>query len=161
MPTHKEVYESHAAEYEALVSREDHQGNLLGAIQEIVAPDGLDVLDLGAGTGRLAALLAPQARSVLAFDLSPHMLETTREKLRRLSPGRLWLAAAADHRHLPLKSGVADLVVSGWSVSYVATWNPDDWHEQADAWMREAHRVLRPGGYTILFEFVGNRKRSA
>ena len=42
--------------------------------------------------------------------------------------------------------------ISGWSVSYVATWNPDDWHEQADAWMHEAQHVLRPGGYTILFK---------
>ncbi len=29
MPSEKEVYTSHAIEYEALVSREDYQGNIL------------------------------------------------------------------------------------------------------------------------------------
>lgn len=155
MPTHKEIYESHAAEYEALVSREDFQGNILQAIQEIAAPQGLDILDLGAGTGRLAALLAPFARRVLAFDLSAHMLRTAREKLRTLSPQAGWLVAAADHRYLPLTGAVADLVVSGWSVSYVATWYPDTWRAEAEAWLSEAQRVMRPAGTIILFESLG------
>jgi ubiquinone/menaquinone biosynthesis C-methylase UbiE len=160
LPTHKEVYEAHAAEYEALVSREDHQGNIVKAVRDVVAPDGLDVLDLGAGTGRLAGLLAPVARSVLAFDLSDHMLRTARANLSRLSPGNRWLAAVADHRRLPVRDDAADLVVSGWSVSYVATWDPDDWREQTDAWMGEAKRVLRPGGNIILFESLGTGNES-
>jgi ubiquinone/menaquinone biosynthesis C-methylase UbiE len=160
LPTHKEVYESYATEYEALVSQEDYQGNILQAVREIVSPDGLDVLDLGAGTGRLAVLLAPMARRVMAFDLSDHMLRTARDKLRRLSPAGLWLGAAADHRFLPLRAGVADLIVSGWSVSYVVTWYPESWDSQADAWMDEAKRVLRPGGNIILFESLGTGNES-
>ncbi|HEX2698216.1 MAG TPA: hypothetical protein VHM28_10950, partial [Anaerolineales bacterium] len=70
MPTQEEIYLNHAVEYEALVSREDYQGNILKAIREIANLDKLDVLDLGAGTGRLACLLAPYARMMLAFDLS-------------------------------------------------------------------------------------------
>ena len=155
MPTHKEVYESHAAEYEALVAREDYQGNILKAVREIAPPEGLDVLDLGAGTGRLAALLAPLARRVMAFDLSDHMLRTARDKLRRLRPRSAWLAAAADHRYLPLRAAVADVVVSGWSVSYVVTWYPESWRREADAWRLEAQRVLRSGGTIVLFESLG------
>ena len=154
MPTEKEVYARHAAEYEALVSREDHQGNILKAIREIVPPEGLDVIDLGAGTGRLACLLAPFVRSMLAFDLSPHMLGIARDKMRRIHPG-LWLTAACDHRQIPLTSRAADLIVSGWSVSYVTVWNPLQWREAADAWLAEARRVLCPGGSIILFESLG------
>jgi ubiquinone/menaquinone biosynthesis C-methylase UbiE len=160
VPTHKEIYESHAAEYEALISREDHTGNILKSIQNIVPIDGLDVLDLGAGTGRLAALLAPGARSVLAFDLSRHMLDKARDKLLALGTGARRLAVAADHRHLPLPSGAADLIVSGWSVSYVANWYPDTWRRELEAWLGEAHRVLRQGAHIILLESLGTGNES-
>ncbi len=154
MPSEKEVYAGHAAEYEALVSREDYQGNILKVIQDIVRLRGMHVLDLGAGTGRLACLLQPYAGRVFAFDLSPHMLRTAREKLA-VSGARNWLAAAADHRRLPLRSGEADLIVSGWSVSYVTVWAPENWRGEAGAWLKEARRVLRKGGYIILFESLG------
>ncbi len=154
MPTEKEVYANHAVEYEALVSCEDYQGNILKAIQEITPLDGLDVLDLGAGTGRLACLLAPIVRTMLAFDLSPHMLGIACDKMRRIKSD-CWLAAACDHRLLPLTVRAADLIVSGWSVSYLTVWNPPRWREEADAWLTEARRVLRPGGYIILFESLG------
>jgi len=154
LPTHKEVYSAHASEYEALVSREDYEGNIPKSLQEIEALAGLDVLDLGAGTGRLAGLLAPHVRSILAFDLSPHMLRVARDKLR-LSGLGMWMAAAADHRHLPLQSSTADLIVSGWSVSYVAVWHPQSWLREAEVWLEEARRVLRPNAQVVLFESLG------
>jgi len=159
MPTQEEIYQSHAIEYEALVSREDYQGNLLKAIREIVTLGGLDVLDLGAGTGRLAYLLEPYVRTMLAFDLSPHMLTIARDKMRRIKPDR-WLASASDYRFLPLTARAADLIVSGWSVSYVTVWNPLRWREEADAWLAESRRVLRPGGWVILFESLGTGNES-
>jgi ubiquinone/menaquinone biosynthesis C-methylase UbiE len=149
-----EVYSAHASEYEELVSREDYEGNVLKSLQEIESLAGLDVLDLGAGTGRLAGLLAPRVRSMLAFDLSPHMLQIARDKLR-LSGLGMWMAAAADHRHLPLRSRTADLIVSGWSVSYVAIWHPENWRAEAEAWLQEARRLLRPNGQVVLFESLG------
>lgn len=159
MPTEKEVYANHAVEYEALVSREDYQGKILKAIQEIVSLEGLDVLDLGAGTGRLACLLAPFVQTMLAFDLSLHMLGIARDKMRRFTR-RNWLTAACDHRLLPLTARAADLIVSGWSVSYVTVWNPLRWREEADAWLAEARRVLCPGGFIILFESLGTGNES-
>jgi len=172
MPTEKEVYANHAVEYEALVSREDYQGNILKAIEEMILLDGLDVLDLGAGTGRLACLLAPSVRTMLAFDLSPHMLGIARDKMLAVSSRRFtrdastrsarrnWLAAASDHRFLPLTARAADLIVSGWSVSYVTVWSPLRWREEADDWLAEARRVLRPGGFIILFESLGTGNES-
>ena len=82
MPSEKEVYEKYEIEYEALVSHEDFQGNILKSAKEIVALEGLDVLDLGSGTGRLACLLAPYVQTIAAFDLSLHMLGITLDKLK-------------------------------------------------------------------------------
>jgi len=160
LPTHEEIYEQHALKYEALVSHEDHQGNILRAIREIAMPEGLDIVDLGAGTGRLATLLMPTASSVLAFDLSPQMLGVARTKLTSVSGSGRWLAAAADHRHLPIPSRCTDLLVSGWSVSYVATWFPKSWRHELETWLTEAGRVLRPQGRIVLFESLGTGNES-
>lgn len=153
MPSEAEIYSQHAAEYEALVSREDHEGNILKAIREIAPLDGSNVVDLGAGTGRLACLVAPHVQHVTALDLSVPMLGIARDKLR--SGAGEWLVAAADHRGVPLASGSADLIVSGWSVSYVTVWYPDRWRAEAEAWLQEAQRVLHQPGTIILFESLG------
>ena len=47
----------------------------------ILPLDGIDVVELGAGTGRLTCLLAPLVQSIQAFDISPHMLEVASTKL--------------------------------------------------------------------------------
>lgn len=153
MPTESEVYNGHAREYEELVSHEDYHGNILEAIRSIAPLSNADVVDLGAGTGRLACLLQPLVHRVIACDLSPHMLQIARDKLRS-GPGE-WVVAAADHRRLPLPVHSADLIVSGWSVSYLTVWYPDDWSAQADAWLEEARRVLRKGGHIVLLESLG------
>ena len=154
MPTHSEIYASHAAEYEQLVSREDYQGNILRALQRLIALDGSDVVDVGSGTGRLACLLAPYVKSIVAIDASTHMLQLAAAKLSSFSRDR-WLVAAGDHRRLPLRAESADLVVSGWSVSYVALWNAGAWREAAQQWFDEVRRVLRRSGCVVLFESLG------
>lgn len=150
----RKIYQSDADRYEALVSREDYQGNIFRAINEIINIDGLDVLDLGAGTGRLTLLLAPRVKSICAFDSSAEMLRVCRERLlaSRLSN---WQVDVADHRQLPVADHSADLVVSGWSVAYLAVWNPDTWREELGKWMDEMKRVLKPNGHVILLESLG------
>jgi ubiquinone/menaquinone biosynthesis C-methylase UbiE len=154
MPSQKQIYLTEAGQYESLISREDYQANIPRALDEIVKVDGLDVLDLGAGTGRLANMLAPRVKSMRAFDLSAHMLEVVRDKLRK-SGLKNGLAAVADHRALPLASHSADLMVSGWSVSYLAVWNPASWRDELEKWLGEMKRVLRPSSFIVLFESLG------
>ncbi len=162
MPDNKTVYSHYADQYEALVAREDYQGNILRTLERIV-PDLAHriVLDLGAGTGRLTCLLAPRVTRVRAFDESREMLRVCRDKL---SASRLdnWSVDVADHRRLPVADHSADLVVSGWSVSYLAVWESDTstslsagWRERLEEWLGEMKRVLRPASFIVLFETLG------
>jgi len=155
----RKIYQTDADRYEALISREDYQGNIMKALEEIVNPDGLDVLDLGAGTGRLTLMLALRAKSIRAFDASDEMLRVCRERLA--ASGQLnWQVDVADHRQLPVKDGCADLVVSGWSVAYLYVWNPDTWQAELEKWLGEMKRILRRGSYIVLFESLGTGNES-
>jgi SAM-dependent methyltransferase len=66
----------------------------------------------------------------------------------------------ADHRQIPIPNYSADLVVSGWSVSYLAVWNPDSWRFELEKWLGEMKRVLRPGSFIVLFESLGTGNES-
>ena len=159
MPTQEEIYKTEGDKYEALIAREDHPGNILQALSEIKPLGNCEVIDTGAGTGRLVRLLAPHVSQIRAFDISEEMLRVCRAKLAQ-SGLTNWQVEVADHRHLPVDDHSADLVVSGWSVSYLATWNPDSWRSELEKWMGEMNRVLRPGGSVILFESLGTGNES-
>lgn len=155
----RKIYQSDAERYEALISREDHLGNIPRAVDEIINVEGLDVVDLGAGTGRLTLMLAPRARSISSFDISDHMLEVTRARLKALGLNN-WRVEVADHRSVPLADDSVDLVVSGWSVSYLAVWNPDSWRAELEKWLGEIKRILRQSGHIVLFESLGTGNES-
>jgi len=155
----RKIYQSEGERYEALVSREDYQGNIPRAIDEVIKVDGLDVLDLGAGTGRLTLILTSRAKSIHAFDVSAEMLRVCRERLIASGLSN-WQMDVADHRNLPIEDHSVDLVVSGWSVSYLAVWNPEQPNQELDKWLIEMRRVLRKDGMIILFESLGTGNES-
>ena len=53
MPDYDEIYIRQAEQYELLTSYEDCQGKLLQALSQIRSFEGLDIVEFGAGTGRL------------------------------------------------------------------------------------------------------------
>lgn len=154
MPSEALVYQQHAEEYERLIAREDYQGNILQTLERMCALKDLDVIDLGAGTGRLARLLAPCVRSIKAYDASAHMLEMARAALQGMGLAN-WQVGVADHRQVPEPDACVDLVVSGWSFCYLAVWGGEQWREQLEAGYREVRRLLRPGGMFFLLETLG------
>ena len=154
MVDHKQAYQQEGDRYQRLIAREDYQGNLLPAIRELIPYEGLDVVDLGSGTGRLAGLLGPAAGRVYAFDSSPHMLGVATKLLAEF-PSEHWLAAAADHRAIPLPHNSADLLLSGWSFCYLVVWEGKNWQLALSEGLREIKRVLREGGSVILIETLG------
>ena len=155
----RKIYQTDADRYEALVSREDYQGNIMKTLEEIISPDGLDILDLGAGTGRLTMMLAPRAKSIRAFDTSAEMLRVCRERL--LASGLSnWDVDVAAHRQLPVEGLSVDLVVSGWSVAYLYVWHPETWQDELEKWLGEMKRILRRNSFIVLFESLGTGNES-
>lgn len=152
MPDHENIYSKQAQLYERLICR---QPSLLPAIRTVLPVEGLHMVDAGAGTGRLSAVLAPYAETLAAFDRYEPMLHLTEAKLAALLPPDRFLCAVADHRQLPLPDAGADLVTAGWSVCYLASCNHPDWSRSLEETLAEFRRILRPGGTIILFETMG------
>lgn len=96
-------------------------------------PLGGLVLDLGSGTGSIAAGLVARGARAIALDVSHAML--------RRAPVRWRLAATAEA--LPIADARVDAVTAG------QCWH---WFERERA-AREAYRVLRPGGSVVIAHF--------
>ncbi len=154
MPDHKSIYSQEADNYQRLVSREDYQGNILKAIRKVMPIENIDVVELGAGTGRLTCLLAPFVHSIQAFDNAEAMLQVARDRLSEMGLTN-WSAQVADHRSLPAADGCADMAISGWSICYLVDWNRGDWKPDVEKALAEMKRVLRSDGKMILIETQG------
>lgn len=154
MPEHDDIYAHDAERYDRLVQREDYRQNILPALRQITLLEGMDVVETGAGTGRLTGLLAPLVKSIRAYDASAHMLALAAAKLHASGLDN-WSAQTADHRRLPAADGSADVSISGWSVGYLADSKLPDWKQEVSKALDEMQRVLRPGGVLILIETLG------
>ena len=154
MPDLKSIYQSEAARYQALVGREDYEGHLQPAILAIDPLVGKSIIELGAGTGRVSCLIAPKAQTVVAADISYHMLNLGKQRL--LADGdKNWHLSLESHRALPFKTNTADVVIAGWSFCYAALDAEENWKEALENALDEVWRVLRPGGKLILIESLG------
>ena len=149
------IYQQQADRYDRLKAREDYQANLRPALAAIRSFDRADIVEWGAGTGWLSALVAAQARSLVACDLNPHMLHVAADHYRRFEHLR-WQLVAADHRRAPLPDRVADVALAGWTVCYLAgKFTGKTWQPQLAQAIDEMQRVLRPGGTIIIVETLG------
>jgi ubiquinone/menaquinone biosynthesis C-methylase UbiE len=151
MPDHTAIYAKKAEQYDMLISR---QKSVYPILKKIKPFEGLDIIDMGAGTGRLTCLLAPQAKSIVAIDRSQAMLDIAATKLKKKGLNN-WKTQAADHRQLPIEDNSTDLIVSGWSLCYLGSSNVPNWKQNIHQVMNEIKRVLRPGGSVIIFETMG------
>lgn len=147
------IYRNHAREYEAMVSVEDLAGNVPALIRSVRPAAGRRVADIGAGTGRLTMLLAPEAAHVYAIDRSPAMLAITAERAARAGYTNVE-TVEADHRVLPLPDESVDLAVAGWTFGHSTEWDVD-WKAEVGRSLAEAFRILKPGAPLIIFETLG------
>jgi len=159
MPTEKEVYQAHADQYERLILSEDYQGNIPKEISKIRDPKGLNIVELGAGTGRLTRDLVMKAKHIFSSDASLHMLEKASKILANQGANN-HLITVSDMRTSPYPSALADMVIAGWSFCYLAVWGGSQWQQEIDHGMDEALRLLKPGGVFILLESFGTGTES-
>ena len=128
-----------------LTSKVHAQGADLDALAALLRGRAGDrVLDLGCGAGHVGFAVAPKVREVVACDLSAGMLETVARAAaeRGLRNLRTQQAVAAA---LPFEDAAFDAVLSRYSAHH---W-PD-----LGAGLREAARVLRPGGLFAVVDAV-------
>jgi ubiquinone/menaquinone biosynthesis C-methylase UbiE len=159
MTDHDKVYQEQADQYERLISREDYHNHIYQALTDICDFTNKEMIDLGAGTGRLTRMFAPYIKSVTALDQSAAMLTVIEDKLSPMEQ-RVYQSLVADLRQLPLGDAVADIAVAGWSICYVGSRNVDNWQENVRQVIREAKRVVRPGGLIIVLETLGTGNES-
>lgn len=120
-----DVYDAHRPEWPAEVA-----AWLTGTEPGGPLPPPVEVLDLGAGTGKLTRALAALGHTVTAADPSEEMLAVLRRNLPAVE------AHAAPAEHLPFEAGSFD------AVTVAQAWH---WVDQ-ERGPAECARVLRPGG---------------
>ena len=103
----------------------------LPALLELLPAAGRRTLDLACGEGRLSRVLAERGHRVIGVEGSPALAAAAREAAPSIE------VLDGDAAAIPLPGGAVDLVVCS-----MALLNFDD----MDAAVREAARVLEPGG---------------
>jgi SAM-dependent methyltransferase len=129
------AFESIADTYAA--SRPGYPPRLFEAIEELSSRPlrGAQVIDVGAGTGIATGLLLKRGARVVAAEPGAAMATQLRQALPEVPLVR------AVGEALPLKAASADMI------TYAQSWH---WTQPALS-VREAVRVLRPGGALVLF----------
>lgn len=79
------------------------------------------VLEIGTGSGHMAALLAHKAREVVTVEIHPELAEMASENLRRAAIGNVRVIAADGSKELP-PGGPFDAIALSGSVASVPTW---------------------------------------
>lgn len=121
-----------AASYDSVAALQRQVGGqLLRSVPAAFKPDRW--LDLGSGTGHFSVVLAERYAGAqgLALDLAEGMLRHARQA------GGAQHFIAGDAEQLPLRSASLDLIFSSLALQ---------WCGDFPAVLREAERVLRPGG---------------
>jgi ArsR family transcriptional regulator len=102
----------------------------------------IDIADLGAGEGLLSQLLANRARQVWCIDNSPRMVEVGIELARKNDLANLSYKLG-DIEHVPLPDRSVDLAILSQALHHA---------QHPEAAVREAFRILRPGGQILVLD---------
>lgn len=101
-------------------------------------PDGLEglrAIELGCGTGYVSGWMWRRGARVTAIDVSGAQLATARRLAAVHGADIDFVQASAEN--VPLGNNLFDFALSEYGAALWA---------EPDAWLREAHRILRPGG---------------
>jgi len=113
------------------------------------------VLDLGCGAGRVTAALAPEVHAVAGIDVSGGMLAAARRRCAGL--GNVLLAQTSGRDLSAFASSTFDLVLAVDTFPYLVLAGGG----LTQIHLREAHRVLKPHGSLVLFNYSYGGDRMA
>lgn len=143
--TAQAYFQSHAADWDRIRSLHVAEQDVEQAIVDALGPGPFKLLvDLGTGTGRILELLADRYERGLGFDLNNAMLAYARSNLARANLARAQVRHG-DIYDLSLPDDIADAVVMHQVLHFLS--------EPALA-IREAARVLAPGGRLLIVDFA-------
>jgi len=138
-------FRTHAADWDRIRALHVAECEVEEAMGEALGPGPFKLLvDLGTGTGRTLELFAGRYERGLGFDLNQAMLAYARSKLARAGIARAQVRHG-DIYALALPDGVADAVVMHQVLHFLA---------QPALAIREAARVLTPGGKLLIVDFA-------
>jgi ArsR family transcriptional regulator len=104
----------------------------------------IDVADLGAGEGTLSQLLAKNARSVIAVDISERMVEVGTQ-LAKDHPNLEY--RLGDIEEPPIEDGSIDLAIFSQALHHA---------NSPQRAVQSAYRILRPGGRIAILDLLAH-----
>jgi ubiquinone/menaquinone biosynthesis C-methylase UbiE/DNA-binding transcriptional ArsR family regulator len=138
-------FRRHAAEWDRIRKLHVADAAVEDAIRAALADKSIRaLLDLGTGTGRMLELFAPDIERGLGLDLSLDMLALARARLDR-----------AGLKHCSVRRGdIYDLALPRDSFDAVIIHQVLHFLDDSPRAIREATRVLRPGGRLLVVDFA-------
>ncbi|HSJ56975.1 MAG TPA: class I SAM-dependent methyltransferase, partial [Anaerolineae bacterium] len=106
--------------------------------RSVVSPEQ-QVLEIGCGTGIISLGIAPHVRHVIGTDIAPEMVAVARRKAETAGMGNVEFHVH-DGYALPYDDASFDAVLL-FNILHVV--------QEPAALMREAHRLLKPGGHLV------------
>lgn len=138
-------FREHAAEWDRIRKLHVADEAVEAAIREALSDKPFrSLLDLGTGTGRMLELFGPEIERGLGLDLSLDMLLLARDRLER-----------AGLKHCSVRQGdIYDLPLANDSFDVVILHQVLHFLDDGGRAIREAARVLRPGGRLLVVDFA-------
>ena len=122
-------------------------GNVECALKDCLSGSEVrNLLDIGTGTGRILELMAEDIEMGVGIDTSRGMLGFARSKLRNARANNCH-ARFGDMYKVPFSKNSFDVVVVHMVLHYA---------EEPARVLREASRVLRPGGQLVVVDFASH-----
>jgi ubiquinone/menaquinone biosynthesis C-methylase UbiE/DNA-binding transcriptional ArsR family regulator len=138
-------FRRHAAEWDRIRKLHAADAAVEDAIRAALSDKPIRaLLDLGTGTGRMLEMFAPEIERGLGLDLSLDMLSLARARLDR-----------AGLKHCSVRHGdIYDLALARDSFDVVIIHQVLHFLDDSARAIREAARVLRPGGRILVVDFA-------
>jgi ArsR family transcriptional regulator len=138
-------FQTHAGEWDRIRALHVAEADVEAAVSAALGDGPFDLfVDLGTGTGRMLELFAPRYRRGLGLDLNPAMLAYARAKLEYAGITQVQVRQA-DIYDLQLADASADAVVMHQVLHFLG---------DPQRAIREAVRVLAPGGRLLIVDFA-------